>query len=89
MMLLDLHVHSTCSCDGVSSVAEHARRAQSAGLVEVGFCEHVDFDPRDPGYNTFDPARYDREIAAARAATPGVRLRQGVEITYQAGREAW
>jgi histidinol-phosphatase (PHP family) len=30
---------------------------------------------------------YDREIAAAREATPGVRLRQGVEITYQAGRE--
>jgi histidinol-phosphatase (PHP family) len=87
MTLVDLHVHSTCSGDGVSSIAEHARHARSIGLAEVGFCEHIDFDPRDPGYGTLDLARYDREIAAARAAIPGVRLRQGVEITYQAARE--
>lgn len=87
MTLVDLHVHSTCSADGVSSPADHARRALALELAEVGFCEHVDFDPRDQGYGFLDPARYDREMAVAQEMVPGVRLRQGVEITYQAGRE--
>jgi histidinol-phosphatase (PHP family) len=85
---VDLHVHSTCSVDGVATIEDHARRADTLGLAEVGFCEHVDLDPRDGSYGFFDPERYDREIAAARAAVPSVRLRQGVEITYQSGLEA-
>ena len=84
---VDLHVHSTCSVDGVSSIIEHARRARAMGLSEIGFCEHVDLDPRDQGYDFLDLACYDREMAAARAAVLGVQLRQGVEITYQAGLE--
>jgi histidinol-phosphatase (PHP family) len=87
MTRLDLHVHSTCSADGVSSLAAHARRAAELGLVEVGFCEHVDLDPRDLGYDHLDLARYDRELAAARAMVPRVGLRQGVEMTYQSSLE--
>jgi histidinol-phosphatase (PHP family) len=86
-MLLDLHVHSTCSEDGTSSVADFAQRAAAMDLVEVGFCEHADFDPRDRGYGFLDLERYDGEMAAARAEVPSIRLRQGVEITYQAVRE--
>jgi histidinol-phosphatase (PHP family) len=82
-----LHVHSTCSVDGASSIADHARRAAALGLAELGFCEHVDFDPRDMGFGFFDPARYDGEVEAARALAPGIRLRQGVEVTYQASLE--
>jgi len=85
--LVDLHVHSTCSGDGVSSIEEYARQAEVLSLAEVGYCEHVDFDPRDRGYGYFDPGRYDREMAAARAAAHGVRLRQGIEITYQSSFE--
>jgi histidinol-phosphatase (PHP family) len=85
--LVDLHVHSTCSGDGLSSIEEYARRAEVLGLVEVGYCEHVDLDPRDGDYGHLDPGHYDREMAAARAATHGVHLRQGVEITYQSGLE--
>ena len=85
--LVDLHVHSTCSVDGGSSIEEYARQAEVVGLAEVGYCEHVDLDPRDMGYGYMDPARYDREVAAARAAVPSVRLLQGVEITYQSGME--
>jgi histidinol-phosphatase (PHP family) len=87
MSPIDLHVHSTCSADGASSIAEHARRAEALGLAEIGFCEHVDFDPRDSGYGYIDLARYDRELALARSLAPWVRLRQGVEITYQAALE--
>jgi histidinol-phosphatase (PHP family) len=87
-MLLDLHVHSTCSSDGASSIAEYARRAAEMGLVEVGFCEHADFDPRDRSYRYLDLPRYDAEMAAARVEVPGIWLRQGVEITYQSSLEA-
>jgi histidinol-phosphatase (PHP family) len=84
---VDLHVHSTCSVDGASSIVEHARRASALGLAEIGFCEHQDLDRRDQGYLYLDPERCHREIAAAQAAVPDVRLRQGVEITYQASLE--
>jgi histidinol-phosphatase (PHP family) len=87
-VLLDLHVHSTCSVDGTSSIAEYARRAAEMDLVEVGFCEHADFDPRDLGYGYLEPWRYDAEIAEARAGAPSIRLLQGVEITYQSNLEA-
>ena len=85
--MIDLHVHSTCSADGGSDIAAYARRAAVEGLALVGFCEHVDFDPRDRAYNYLDVGRYDREIEAARQAAGAVRFCQGVEITYQAGLE--
>ena len=86
--MIDLHVHSTCSADGGASIADYARRAPELALAEVGLCEHADFDPRDRSYRYLDLARYDQEIAAARAIAPEVRLRQAVEITYQANLEA-
>jgi histidinol-phosphatase (PHP family) len=85
---VDLHVHSTVSADGTSSIADHARRAAELGLAEVGLCEHLDLDPRDRTCGYLDPARYDWEIDAARRLVPGVRLRQGIEITYQAALES-
>ena len=81
---VDLHVHSTCSGDGASSIAEYARRAAALGCAEVGFCEHVDFDPRDQDYGYLDTSDYARQVAHARALAPGIQLRQGVEVAYQA-----
>ncbi len=86
-VLVDLHVHSTCSIDGASMIEEYAAQAQGLGLTEVGFCEHVDLDKRDRGYGYLDPERYDAEMEAARAGGRGVALRQGVEITYQSSLE--
>ena len=92
---LDLHVHSAQSCDGESSIADYAQHAADQGLTDIAFCEHVDFDPRDPTTGFFDAERYDKEFRAAllparpsdEAALPGVRLHQGIEITYQSRRE--
>lgn len=84
---MDLHVHSTCSGDGRSSIIDHARQARSIGLAAVGFCEHADFDPRERDYEHLDLARYDQELAAARDHVPEVLLLQAVEITYQAAFE--
>jgi histidinol-phosphatase (PHP family) len=86
--MLDLHLHSTNSGDGLSSIARYADQARQAGLAVVGFCEHADFDPRDHGGGYPDPARYGAELAAAAEEVPEVRLCRGVEISYQAGFEA-
>jgi histidinol-phosphatase (PHP family) len=83
---VDLHVHSTLSADGASSIADHARRAVALGLAEVGFCEHLDLDPRDRTRAFLDLARYDCELEAARRALSVVQLRQGIEITFQSTR---
>jgi len=89
--LLDLHVHSTCSVDSETGIGDYVRRARDLGLVEIGFCEHVDLDPRDMGYGHTDPAHYDREIASARAKASvwasDLLIRQGIELNYQSGRE--
>ncbi len=85
--MMDLHVHSTCSADGASDILAYVRWAGALGLGVVGFCEHVDFDPRDRAYDHLDVERYDDEIEAARGDGHGLRLCQGVEITYQAGLE--
>jgi histidinol-phosphatase (PHP family) len=85
--LVDLHVHSTCSADGISTTAAYARRAAALGLCEVGFCEHVDFDARDWDCGYLDRIAYDQAIASARKLAPQVALRQGVELSYQAHTE--
>jgi histidinol-phosphatase (PHP family) len=87
MGFVDLHVHSTCSADGRSSIAEYVQRAAVLGLGEVGFCEHVDFDPRDWDYGYLDLNRYEQELGDARLLDPGVQMRHGVEIAYQNSRE--
>lgn len=84
---VDLHVHSTCSADGSSSILQYARLAADVGLAEVGFCEHADFDPRDSGDGYLDLQGYERELASARAASRDIQLRKGVEVTYQSSRE--
>ena len=85
--LVDLHVHSSCSADGKSSIGDYAQRAAELGFREVGFCEHVDLDPRDQDYGYLDMSRYQQEIAAAQIRQPQVVLRQGVELSYQSRRE--
>jgi histidinol-phosphatase (PHP family) len=85
--LVDLHVHSVCSADGLSSIADYARQAAALGLGEVGFCEHVDFDPRDQDYGYLDILSYEQQITRARRQSPQVTLQQGVEVSYQSRRE--
>jgi histidinol-phosphatase (PHP family) len=85
--LVDLHVHSTLSADGASSIADYARRAAAQGLRQMAFCEHVDFDPRDQDCGHLELLRYDREMAGARSLVPQVALCQAVEVSYQTRRE--
>jgi len=84
--LSDLHIHSTCSGDGRSTVAAVCRRAVELGLERIAFTEHVDFEPTDPHYAFYDYLRHRAEVEAAREDF-GDRLDVllGVEVDYQPG----
>jgi histidinol-phosphatase (PHP family) len=82
---VDYQVHSLRSHDGRATIAEQCERAAALGLDEIGFSEHKDFDPADPGVNYFDYEAYMTEIEAARDRWEGsLIIRAGVEIDYQA-----
>jgi histidinol-phosphatase (PHP family) len=82
--LVDYHVHSTHSCDGKSSIIEMCQKAVDLGLAEIGFSEHVDFDPSDEGFGFFDYERYSRDLQKAQQLFEGkLCIRKGVELDYQ------
>jgi histidinol-phosphatase (PHP family) len=86
--LLDYHLHSTCSSDGISTIAQYCCRAAEQKLIEIGFCEHADFDPRDRGCGFFDYAFFRRQIETQRERYgDSLAIRAAVEVTYQASRE--
>lgn len=80
---VDYHVHSTQSVDGRSSVDDMCRQAMKLGLSEIGFCEHVDFEPDDPGFGYFNYERYTKVIDTARSEySERLLIRKGVEVDY-------
>jgi histidinol-phosphatase (PHP family) len=86
--LLDYHLHSTCSTDSISTIAQYCRRAAEQRFIEIGFCEHADFDPRDYSHDFFDYALFRRQIEAQRESYgDSLAIRAAVEVTYQASRE--
>ena len=65
MRFVDYHVHSNHSCDGKSSIPEMCQKAVELRIEEIGFSEHMDFEPKDWGYGFFNYERYSSEIEAA------------------------
>jgi histidinol-phosphatase (PHP family) len=81
---VDYHVHSTFSCDGRSSIFELCQKAVELGIAEIGFSEHVDFDPTDWGYGFFNYDTYSSEIKRVQEFFEGkLVIHKGVEIDYQ------
>jgi len=60
------------------------KKAIELGVVEIGFSEHMDFEPKDWGYGFFNYDSYTSEIERARDFFKGkLIIRKGVEIDYQ------
>ena len=81
---VDYHVHSNHSCDGKSSIFEMCQRAIELGIEEIGFSEHMDFEPKDWGFGFFNYDSYTAEIKRAQESFENrLTIRKGVEIDYQ------
>lgn len=58
------------------------------GLIEIGFCEHADFDPRDRTCGFFEYAPFRHQVEAQRERYGNsLVIRAAVEVTYQASRD--
>jgi histidinol-phosphatase (PHP family) len=86
--VVDYHVHSQFSFDGRSSIDQMCRRAVEVGITDIGFCEHVEFDPRDAAFGFLDYEKYSEAIDEARSSYGNrLRIRKGLEVGYDEKRE--
>ena len=77
--MFDYHMHSTVSFDGQDTPARMVQVAADAGLLEICFTDHIDFDPQAAVQTmVFDQAVYD--AAYDHLQSPGLKIRKGLEF---------
>ena len=77
--MFDYHMHSRVSFDGHDSGPELALAAKNAGLREICFTDHLDYDPLGKmGVLAFDTEVYNAEYD--RLEVPGLTIRRGMEF---------
>lgn len=77
--MFDYHMHSRVSFDGHDSGLAMAQAAKAAGLKEICFTDHLDYDPRNVMQGiAFDTERYNAEYDGLEV--PGLKIRRGMEF---------
>lgn len=78
MFLMDYHIHSEFSGDCSTPLRAQLTAARAAGLSEVCFTDHVDFD--GVGLPPADLMARDAAIEAVRSEFPEITIRRGAEV---------
>jgi histidinol-phosphatase (PHP family) len=77
--MFDYHMHTVVSFDGHHRGIDMAEAALGAGLKEICFTDHLDYDPLNQmGILAFDTARYNEEYDDLEL--PGLKIRLGMEF---------
>ena len=77
--MFDFHIHSKVSFDGHDTGEAMALAAKNAGLKEICFTDHVDYDPLGKmGVLAFDTDAYNAEYD--HLEVPGLAIRRGMEF---------
>lgn len=77
--MFDCHIHSRVSFDGHDRGLDLALAAKSAGLREICFTDHLDYDPQEKMEKLdFDTGEYNREYDAL--AVSGLEICRGMEF---------
>ena len=77
--MFDYHMHSRVSFDGHDTGEALAQAALKAGLKEICFTDHLDYDPLGHmGIMAFDTDAYNAEYDALEV--PGLKIRRGCEF---------
>ncbi|MBR5617653.1 MAG: histidinol-phosphatase HisJ family protein [Oscillospiraceae bacterium] len=77
--MFDYHMHSIVSFDGHDSGLQLVQAAKAAGLKEICFTDHLDYDPLGKmGVLAFDTARYNAEYDCLQME--GLKIRRGMEF---------
>ena len=77
--MFDFHIHSTVSFDGKGSPVDMLRAAEAAGLREICFTDHLDYDPR-AAEQTFCFETRDYNGAYDGLTSDRVVIRRGMEF---------
>lgn len=84
MFKYDYHVHTRYSHDSDVNLDDYCLKAVGLGIDELGFSDHLDLDPRDPGCGYYDWKRFGEDFAEIKARfSSQITLKKGIEITYQ------
>ena len=77
--MFDFHLHTHVSFDGRDTARNMARAAVKAGLKEICFTDHMDYDPLNPDHDLhFRIADYHKEYEGLQI--PGLTVRYGFEF---------
>lgn len=77
--MFDYHMHTVVSFDGHDRGIDMAKAALAAGLKEICFTDHLDYDPLGKmGNLAFDTQVYNAEYG--NLALPGLKIRLGMEF---------
>lgn len=77
--MFDFHMHTHVSFDGRDTAVNMANAALKAGLREICFTDHMDYDPLDPNHKLhFEIDHYNNEYDSL--AVPGLIIRRGFEF---------
>lgn len=77
--MFDFHMHTIVSFDGHDRGLQMAQAAKTAGLKEICFTDHLDYDPLGKmGDIAFDTAVYNAEYDALEL--PDLKIRRGMEF---------
>ena len=77
--MFDFHLHTDISFDGRDNAINMARAAAAAGLKEICFTDHMDYDPMNPGPHMLFTIE-DYNAAYDDLVVPGVEIRRGFEF---------
>lgn len=77
--MFDFHLHTHISFDGRDTGINMAKAAAAAGLREICFTDHMDYDPLDSAHKLhFDLEDYNNEYTDL--TLPGLTIRRGFEF---------
>ena len=77
--MFDFHMHTRVSFDGKETGLAMAQAAVAAGLKEICFTDHMDYDPLGKmGNLAFDIDTYNAEYDSL--SLPGLKIRRGMEF---------
>ena len=78
--MIDYHIHTNISADCTVPMRLMAKAARDAGIKEVGFAEHIDFDlPCEFDFSKIDFEAYNAAYEETKREFPDLALRRGIE----------
>ena len=84
--MFDYHVHTKRSIDCDTPVADSCEAAIAAGVTEIAFTDHVDFEISDEGYGYYEYDAYQEDIDRAQQTySDRLTILRGAEIDFNTG----